>query len=91
MFVYLKYSKQGYEITVVGESENTARYAGINVEAALPCAPWLISGAICGLAGFIAVAGSDQTISTTIGRRPRASPPSSWPGWLKFNTFCDDR
>ena len=32
MFFYLKYSKQGYEITVVGESENTARYAGINVK-----------------------------------------------------------
>ena len=30
MFIYLKYSKQGYEIAVVGESENTARYAGIN-------------------------------------------------------------
>ena len=32
MFIYLKYSKQGYEIAVVGESENTARYAGINVK-----------------------------------------------------------
>ena len=30
MYVYLKYSKQGYEIAVVGDSENTARYAGIN-------------------------------------------------------------
>lgn len=27
MYAYLKYSKQGYEISVVGESENTARYA----------------------------------------------------------------
>ena len=32
MFLYLKYSKQGYEISVVGDSENTARYAGINVK-----------------------------------------------------------
>ena len=32
IFIYLKYSKQGYEIAVVGESENTARYAGINVK-----------------------------------------------------------
>ena len=30
--VYMRYSKQGYEICVVGESENTARYAGINVK-----------------------------------------------------------
>ena len=28
MYAYLKFSKQGYEISVVGESENTARYAG---------------------------------------------------------------
>ena len=32
MYIYLKYSKQGYEISVVGDSENTARYAGINVK-----------------------------------------------------------
>ena len=32
MFIYLKYSKQGYEISVVGESQNTARYVGINVK-----------------------------------------------------------
>ena len=31
-FIYLKYCKQGYEIAVVGESENTARYAGIQVK-----------------------------------------------------------
>ena len=32
MFIYLKYCKQGYEIAVVGESENTAKYAGIHVK-----------------------------------------------------------
>lgn len=32
VYVYLKYSKQGYEISVVGESEKTARYIGINVK-----------------------------------------------------------
>ena len=31
MFLYLKYTKQGYEIAVVGESANTARYAGIKL------------------------------------------------------------
>ena len=40
MFVYLKYSKQGYEIAVVGESENTARYAGINVKRVIHAGPW---------------------------------------------------
>ena len=64
MFFYLKYSKQGYEITVVGESENTARYAGINVKW-VTIRTMIISGAICGLVGFLIVAGRDQTISTT--------------------------
>ena len=31
MFIYMKYTKHGYEIAVIGESENTARYAGMNV------------------------------------------------------------
>lgn len=64
MFFYLKYSKHGYEIAVVGESENTARYTGINVKWVL-IRTMLISGAICGLCGFLVVAGRDQTISTT--------------------------
>lgn len=34
MYAYLKYSKQGYEISVVGESENTARYARYQCQAA---------------------------------------------------------
>ena len=64
MYAYLKYSKQGYEISVVGESENTARYAGINVSRVM-IRTMLLSGAICGLCGFLVVAGKDQTISTT--------------------------
>ena len=32
IYIYLQYSKHGYEISVVGESENTARYIGINVK-----------------------------------------------------------
>ena len=54
MFIYLKYSKQGYEIAVVGESENTARYAGIHVKRVI-IRTMAISGAICGLAGFVIV------------------------------------
>ena len=50
MFIYLKYSKQGYEIAVVGESENTARYAGINVKRVI-LRTMALSGAICGIAG----------------------------------------
>ena len=63
MFIYLKYSKQGYEIAVVGESENTARYAGIRVKRVI-IRTMAISGAICGVAGFVIVSGASHTIST---------------------------
>lgn len=62
MFIYLKYSKHGYEISVVGESENTARYIGINVKKVI-IRTMVLSGALCGLAGFLLVAGTNHTIS----------------------------
>ena len=65
MYVYLKYTKHGYEIAVVGESERTARYVGIKVERVI-MRTMLISGAMCGLAGFLLVAGTDHTITTSL-------------------------
>jgi len=65
MFVYLKYSKHGYEISVVGESENTARYIGINVKKVI-LRTVAISGAICGLVGFMIVAGDKHSIKADI-------------------------
>ena len=62
MYIYLKYTKHGYEIAVVGESENTARYAGINVKKVI-LRTMVISSGICGLSGFIAVSGASHTIS----------------------------
>ena len=85
MFFYLKYFKHGYEITVVGESENTARYAGINVKM-VTIRTMIVSGAICGLAGFLIVAGKDQTISTTTaGGQGFTAIIVAW--LAKFNTF----
>lgn len=85
MYAYLKYSKQGYEISVVGESENTARYAGINVSRVM-IRTMLLSGAICGLCGFLVVAGKDQTISTTsAGGNGFTAIIVAW--LAKFNTF----
>ena len=85
MFVYLNYSKQGYEISVVGESENTARYIGINVGKVI-VRTMIVSGAICGLAGFIAVAGASHTISTsTAGGRGFTAIIVAW--LAQFNTF----
>lgn len=65
MFIYLKYSKQGYEISVVGESENTARYIGINVKKVV-IRTVALSGAICGLVGFMIVAGDKHSINSSI-------------------------
>ena len=85
MFIYLKYSKHGYEIAVVGESENTAKYAAINVKKVV-IRSMTISGAICGIAGFIAVAGCDHTISTdTSGGRGFVAIIVAW--LAQFNTF----
>ena len=85
MFFYLKYSKQGYEIAVIGDSQNTARYAGISVKKVI-IRTMLISGAICGLAGFITVSGSAHTISTsTAGGKGFTAIIVAW--LAKFNTF----
>ncbi len=85
MFLYLYYTKHGYEISVVGESQRTARYVGIKVEWVI-VRTMLISGALCGLAGFLLVAGTNHTLTTTLvdGRGFTAVMVS----WLaKFNPF----
>ena len=61
MFIYMKYTKQGYEIAVIGESENTARYAGMNV-GKIVMRTMFLSGAIAGLVGFIVASGADNTL-----------------------------
>ena len=65
MFIYLKYSKHGYELSVVGESENTARYIGINVKKVI-IRTIALSGAICGLVGFMIVSGEQHSFSTEL-------------------------
>jgi simple sugar transport system permease protein len=61
LFIYLKFTKQGYEIGVVGESINTARYAGMNVKKII-MRTMFISGAICGIAGMTQVTGAAFTL-----------------------------
>ena len=83
MFIYLKYSKHGYEISVVGESERTARYIGIKVDNVI-LRTMLLSGAICGVAGLLLVGGTDHTITTSIaGGRGFTAVMVSW--LAKFN------
>ena len=83
LYFYLNRSKQGYEIAVVGESMNTAKYAGINVKKVI-IRTMFISGALCGVAGMLLVSGTDHTITpnTAAGRGFTAIMVS----WLaKFN------
>lgn len=85
MFIYLKYSKHGYEISVVGESENTARYVGINVKKVI-IRTMILSGALCGISGLLLVGGTDHTITTmTAGGRGFTAIMVAW--LAKFNPF----
>ena len=62
MHFYLRYSKHGYELTVVGESVNTAKYVGINVKKVI-LRTMILSGAIAGLVGFIIAGSIQHTVS----------------------------
>ena len=85
MYVYFKYSKQGYEISVVGESEKTAQYIGINVKKVI-IRTMILSGAICGLVGLFLVANGSCTVATDIvGGRGFTAIMISW--LAKFNPF----
>ena len=65
VFFYLHYTKHGYELSVVGESWDTARYAGINVKKVI-IRTMALSGGICGIAGSLVVSGASHTISTSL-------------------------
>ena len=85
VYIYLKYTKQGYEISVVGESQNTANYIGINVKKVI-IRTLIVSGALCGIAGLLLVGGTNHTINTeTAGGRGFTAIMVSW--LAKFNPF----
>ena len=85
MYFYLTRSKQGYEIAVVGESQRTASYAGIKVDRVI-IRTMVLSGAICGLMGYILTAGISHTLTTTIvDSRGFTAVMVSW--MSKFNPF----
>ena len=82
MYIYLNYSKHGYEIAVVGESQRTASYAGIKVERVI-VRTMVLSGAVCGLMGLLLTAGTDHTLTTIVGGRGFTAVMVSW--MAKFN------
>ena len=65
MFFYMKYTKQGYEIAVVGESQNTARYAGMSVSG-IVMRTMFLSGALSGIVGFVVCSGADNTLHSGV-------------------------
>lgn len=82
-FIYLNYSKQGYEINVVGESERTAEYVGISVRKVI-IRTMLLSGMLCGLAGFLIASGLDRSVTTnSVGGQGFTAILVSW--LAKFN------
>lgn len=83
--IYLNYSKHGYEISVVGESEKTAKYIGINVKKVI-IRTMLFSGALCGIAAFLIVGGLDHTVTeNTVGGLGFTAIMVSW--LAKFKPF----
>ncbi|MBR5338390.1 MAG: ABC transporter permease [Lachnospiraceae bacterium] len=65
VFIYMNYTKQGYELAVVGGSSATATYAGMNVKKIM-IRTMLISGGICGIGGMIQATGADATLSVGV-------------------------
>ena len=83
MYFYLKYTKQGFELSVVGESERTARYVGIKVGSVI-LRTMFLSGAICGLVGFLLVGAINHNVSSEIaGGQGFTAVMVSW--LAKFN------
>ena len=64
MYIYLNYSKQGYEIAVVGDSVGTARYAGMKVDRIVLRTVFL-SACLIGLAAAFKV-GTAGVLATSI-------------------------
>ncbi len=92
MYFYLRFSKHGYELTVVGESEKTARYVGIKVDRVI-MRTMILSGAMCGIAGFMLTGGTDHTLTTTlVDGRGFTAVMVSWlakfnPVWMILASF----
>ena len=58
----LKKTKFGYEVSVIGESFDTARYAGINVSRTIVIAV-VLSGGLCALAGMIQASAIERSLT----------------------------
>ena len=83
MVFYLNFSKHGFELSVVGESDRTAHYVGIKVDRVI-IRTMMLSGALCGFAGLLLTGAVNHTMTTTIvGGRGFTAVMVSW--LAKFN------
>lgn len=87
MYIYLRFSKHGYELTVVGESENTARYIGINSKKVI-IRTLVLCGIIAGITGFLLVSATNHELHSqyTVNGRGFTGVLISW--LAKFNPFA---
>ena len=65
IYIFINHTKKGYEITVVGESIQTAKYAGMNISSIIMVAMF-ISGGLCGLTGMIQASAVEKTLSASL-------------------------
>lgn len=63
--IFINYTKKGYEIVVFGESENTARYAGMDLKKIIFLATF-ISGGIAGIVGMVQASAVSNTLNMQI-------------------------
>ncbi len=63
--IFMSYTKKGYEISVVGESVDTAKYAGMNIKVIVITAMF-ISGGLCGLTGMIQASAIERTLTVSL-------------------------
>ena len=78
MVIYLKFTKHGYELSVVGDSPNTARYVGMKVKKVV-IRTMVLSGVICGIIGLLLVGAIGHTIGeNTVNNRGFTAIMTTW-------------
>ena len=65
VLIYLRYTKHGYELTVVGDNITTARYAGMPVNRII-LRTMFISAGVCGLSGMIQASGANKMLTDSV-------------------------
>lgn len=65
VYIMMAKTKLGYEIAVAGQSENTAKYSGMDVSK-ITITSMIISGGICGIVGMIFATGVERTLTYNI-------------------------